>query len=107
MDLEKLREYCLSDKHPEGRFKARVFKAVLGLVGKDAEELRQALLKAASEIDPTPGASDRFGDRYVIDFWMTTDRGSAPVRSAWIVRAGESFPRLVTCFVIRPGKGRK
>jgi len=35
VDLEKLRNYCLSLSHPRGRHKARVFEAVLGLTSYD------------------------------------------------------------------------
>jgi hypothetical protein len=38
--------------------------------------------------------------RYVIDFELTREGRIARVRSAWIIRKGEDFPRLVTCYVI-------
>jgi plasmid stabilization system protein ParE len=31
---------------------------------------------------------------------LSGPKGSAQVRSAWIVRAGESFPRFVSCYVL-------
>ena len=40
VDIEKLRDYCLSAQHPEGRHKARVFLSVLGLTSADADKLR-------------------------------------------------------------------
>ena len=36
VDIEKLRDYCLSAQHPEGRHKARVFLSVLGMASADA-----------------------------------------------------------------------
>ena len=59
VEIVKQRDYCLSDTHPRGRHKARVFRSRLGLTDLDAEFLRQALLDAArissiSSSRPTP-----------------------------------------------------
>ncbi len=43
---------------------------------------------------------DGFGARYVLDFQLTGPKGSATVRSAWIVRIGEDFPRFTSCYVL-------
>ena len=51
VDIEKLRDYCLSGEHPRGRHKARVFAAALGLTADHAEFLRDALLDAARTHD--------------------------------------------------------
>ncbi len=85
VEIEKLRDYCLSPTHPHGRHKARVFAAVLGLAASDAELLRNELLKAARENDAQPAEQDEYGQRYGVDFIMQTARGRATVRSAWIV----------------------
>ncbi len=47
VEIEKLRNYCLSLEHPRGRHKARVFHSLLGMISVDAEELRVALIDAA------------------------------------------------------------
>jgi len=31
---------------------------------------------------------------------MTRNQKTAVVRSIWIVRSGESFPRLITCYIL-------
>jgi hypothetical protein len=101
VELAKLRDYCLSDTHPRGRHKARVFRSRLGLTADDAEWLRQVLLDAArdrqDELQPTD--ADEFGQRYVLDFELTTTAGTAIVRSAWIVLAGDDVLRLTSCYV--------
>ena len=99
VDIEKLRDYCLSAEHPRGRHKARVFTARLGLTANDAELLREALLDAAQTCDATPAEKDSFGQRYVVEFTMSGPAGRARVRSTWIVRRGETFARFVTCYV--------
>jgi hypothetical protein len=39
VDTEKLRDYCLSQTHPRGRHKARVFAEALGMTAVNPEEL--------------------------------------------------------------------
>jgi hypothetical protein len=98
VDLEKLTAYCLSPQHPRGKHKARVF-AALGFGADDAGDLRTALLTAAASLDARPRATDGFGDRYVIDFEVKGPKRTGVIRSLWIVRRGETAPRLTTCFV--------
>jgi hypothetical protein len=99
VEIEKLRGYCLSLAHPRGRHKARIFASMVGLMAADAAVLRRALLDAALSDNAVPGHGDAFGQRYVIDFEMNGPRGIVMIRSAWIVRHDEDFPRFVTCFV--------
>lgn len=100
VDVEKLRDYCLSLEHPRGRHKARVFRRVLGLTRDHAGELREALLRAAGHGDATDAEADRFGHRYLIDFEFRGPNAAARIRSGWIVRTGEHFPRFTTCYVL-------
>ncbi len=100
VDIVKLSDYCLSATHPRGRHKARVFAAVLGLTADQADLLSDALLEAARTEEATPGDQDEFGQRYIVDFTMKTATGAALVRGTWIVRAGEDFPRLTSCYVL-------
>lgn len=102
VDVAKLRDYCLSETHPRGRHKARVFRSRLGLTSADAESLRQTLLDAARDHQDEfrEADADVFGQRYFMDFPMTTATGSATVRSAWIVLVGEHVLRLTSCYVL-------
>ena len=101
VDVRKLRDYCLDPRSPKGRTKARVFAATLGLTRRDAESLRQMLLKAAISEECRPGEADDYGQRYTLDLFVATDRGRRLVRSGWIVRSGEDFPRLTSCYVVK------
>jgi hypothetical protein len=98
--LEKLTNYSLSTEHTGGKNKARVFQAALGLTAADAEWLRERIIEAIQTTDATEQTPSDFGRRYVVDFTVTTRTGSAPVRTAWMVRNGEDFPRLTSCYVI-------
>jgi hypothetical protein len=100
VELSKLRDYCLSQTHPRGRHKARVFMAALGVTEIHAEELQAVLRKAVSAYEATPGLTDRFGTRYVVDFTWEFEGRSATIRSSWIVPIDESPSRFITCFVL-------
>ena len=100
VDIAKLRDYCLSPDHLRGRHNARVFARALGLTPDDADTLRDALLAVAREEEAVLADRDEYGQRYVVDFTMKTAAGEAAVRSTWIVRTDEDFPRLTSCYVL-------
>ncbi len=99
VDERKLIDYCLNPDHDSGKHKAKVFASV-GIRQADAHELRNALLAAAmlgeaQREEPTP-----FGERYTIDFDLFRKNRKVRIRSAWMIRHGENFPRLTTCYVL-------
>lgn len=100
VDVEKLRNYCLSPSHPRGKHKARVFVRVLGLTAADADELRQRILSAVILEDAIPTDQDEYGQRYAVDFRISRQGNEALVLSLWIIRASEDFPRLTSCYVL-------
>jgi hypothetical protein len=78
-----------------------VFESVLGLTLTNAGALGVALKRAAaSSENVVPHGNNGFGDVYELRFSLTTARGTATVLSAWIIRNGEDFPRLTTCFIV-------
>ena len=91
---------CLNPYHPRGRHKAAVFASALGLTREDAGVLREALLSAAVSEEAIPAESDEYGERYMLDFELETNVGTAVIRSGWIVRREEEFPRFVSCWVL-------
>jgi hypothetical protein len=96
----KLEEYVMNPRHQRGRHKARVFESVLGISIANLDILRQALRDAAATADDVEArGDDGFGEVYVLRFRLVTDKGAATVVSAWIVRRGEDFPRLTTCYI--------
>jgi len=99
VDIQKLRGYVLNPHHTRGRKKARVFAAV-GIREPDAEELRIALLWAATNAEARIGVMDLYGQRYNIDFELVRHDRAVKIRSAWIVPAGQDLPRLTTCYVL-------
>ncbi|MBI5764375.1 MAG: hypothetical protein HZA51_12710 [Planctomycetes bacterium] len=99
VDIGKLRGYCLNPDHLRGRHKARVFASVLGITADNADLLRDAIIQAASTEDALVAEKDGFGQRYVLDFHWQNTPGEPLVRTTWIVRQGEDFPRLTSCYV--------
>jgi hypothetical protein len=104
VDMQKLTGYCLNPIHSDGQHKAYVFQSVLGLGIEDAEILRDALLEAVKINDAVLGQSNAQGQKYVIDFSMTFRAKQAIVRSAWMIRLNEDFPRLITCYILKNGR---
>ena len=100
VDINKLRNYCLNQNHSKGKHKARVFASVLGITASDAEELQEILLRVAITNDAIPLEEDDYGKRYRLDFVMRRGELQGTIRSGWIVRTGEDFPRLTSCFVL-------
>lgn len=100
IDRRKLADYCLNPEHPRGKHKARVFAEVLSLGRADAAELEEEIRGRILAEPCVIGASDSFGTQYNVDFRGERDGRKAAVRTSWIVRASEDFPRLTTCFIL-------
>jgi hypothetical protein len=97
-DVRKLRDYCLNPMHHEGRHKARLFAAALGMTADDAEYLRRALLQAVKTHDVSLARCDEYGQRYLVDFVLEWRGKRALIRSGWIIEHGSGTPRLTTCY---------
>jgi hypothetical protein len=100
VDIRKLRDYCLHPLHEEGKHKARVFAAALGMTGADAEPLRDILLQAIKTHDAHEGYRDAYGQRHVVDFLLEWRGRQAMIRSGWIIEHGLDNPRLTSCYVL-------
>ena len=107
VDINKLQGYCLNPDHPRGRHKARVFADKLGLASGNAAQLQIAIAAAALTQEATLGERDDYGQRYVLDFDMSGPKGTVMVRSSWIIRKAEDFPRFVSCYVLVKGKEKR
>ena len=64
--------------------------------------LRSVLLDAAQRRrrDLIRAEKDNYGQRFILDFEMTTEMGTAIIRSGWIVPPGQQVIRFVTCYVL-------
>lgn len=104
--FEKLEGYSLNSNHAEGRHKAVVFQSALDIGVADTARgtLRQATLAVSAlqraTQDVIPVEQNAYGQKYRLDFEMVRSEKQATIRSVWIVRQNEDFPRLVTCYVL-------
>ncbi len=101
IDINKLRNYSLNEQHDRGKHKARLFAAILGVSRHDAELLQTLVLEAIQIYDAISTDSDQYGQRYIVDFPITRNENTANIRTIWIVRAIEDFPRLISCYILR------
>jgi hypothetical protein len=96
----KLRDYCLNADHPRGRHKARVFREALGLSMDDAEWLQQNIRDGIQNHPGEKQETDSFGSRWRVDLPLTRQGKSVVVRTGWMIKTGEQFPHLITCWVL-------
>ena len=95
---KKLREYLLSDSHPVGRFKAKVFTS-LGFTEQHLNDLREGLLAIAYMNEVREERQGSYGRKYVLDGALPTPRGTLlQIRTVWMIDAGEDAPRFVTAY---------
>lgn len=99
VEMDKVTDYILSPAHPTGRHKARVFAASLGLTAVHAPDLEAALKLAAASDEAEFLRDDQYGAHYRLEFMMVFKERRRRVRSLWVVRNGEDFPRLVSAFI--------
>jgi hypothetical protein len=92
---------CLNPEHDRGKRKALLFLAILGLGAPDVDELQSLILEAIQIHKAVAAGTDDYGQRYTVDFPLERNLNTATVRTAWIIRPSESFPRLTSCYIRR------
>ena len=85
----------------ESRSSGQFYRPFWGLTCDDAEELQYLLAEAAQKSDAVPTENDQYGQRYCLDFAVTRLGQTATIRSTWIIRIAETFPRLTRCYIIK------
>jgi hypothetical protein len=105
IDIRKLRDYGLNPNHPEGKHKARVFLEKLNLNAEDAERLLKLIMEAILVGEATEQRPTSYGRRFIVDFQVKWEEKFVvtlvTIRTAWIIRNDEDFPRLTSCFIPR------
>jgi len=97
----KLRDYLLSPKSPQGRYKARFF-AGLGYTGDTWRRFEADLRSQHLNLDAVESGSSEHGRKFAIAGRLTGPSGrSAEVLSVWIIDQGGSVPRFVTAYPAR------
>ena len=98
IEPRKLRDYILSSLHPVGRTKAEFFLG-LGYTRENWHVLAADLRQLAEQAEASEVETTRFGTKYEVLGVLTGPAGRpAGIVSAWIILAGEDFPRFVTAY---------
>lgn len=96
--ISKLKEYMLSEHHPIGRFKAKVFQS-WGFKESNLEVLEKGLLTIAQSQHVTEETTSPYGIKYVIDGTLHNPNGQPRrVRTIWILDHGQTQPRFITAY---------
>jgi hypothetical protein len=97
---DKLINYALNFNHKDGKHKARLFQSKLGINLSNLDKLLSAIIEAVNTCSVSYTNTTQYGNKYVIDFIMETDQGKSKVRSAWIIRFEDNYPRLTSIYPI-------
>jgi hypothetical protein len=96
IEPSKLRDYLLSDEHPDGRSKAR-YLAQLGYERQSWSRLAEDLRRQILTLDARQLGESRWGSKYEILGLLRGPNGrAAGIRSIWIVLPHERQARFVT-----------
>jgi hypothetical protein len=98
IDARKVLGYLLSQTHPVGRFKARVFAAV-GFDETRVDDFIAEVRRIAAVGDVSETEDFEYGRKYTVPGDLTGSAGSLPVLTVWIQEPGRPGVRLVT---VRP-----
>jgi hypothetical protein len=85
-------------RHDKNGITQRILRATDGQANPETGS--DKLSEIATNEDCQLGRKTDYGQRYLIEFELSHGRKTARVRSIWIIRTGENFPRLVTCYVV-------
>ncbi|NJN62185.1 MAG: hypothetical protein HC795_12200 [Coleofasciculaceae cyanobacterium RL_1_1] len=96
----KIDDYCLNPNHRKGQHKSRLFQKRLGITLNNADQLKNAIRRAALTEPATLRKTNEFGRHYNLKFWLETNTGSSLILTAWIIRTDEDFPRLTNCYPV-------
>ena len=98
---DKLVTYSLNFNHRDGKHKARLFSTKLGITIENKQILINKLQEIVLKDDVIYTQKSQYGNKFVVDFFMSTKFGTSAVRSVWIIHHSENYPRLVTIYPIR------
>ena len=99
--LRKLTEYPLDPNHTRGSDKSRVFAAALGFNKGNVQSLADQISKAVLYHPAVEQQATAFGRKFAVNVPVTGPIGSGTVRTGWILKTGETIPRMTTVYVLK------
>ena len=98
--FEKIRYYLISETHPIGKWKAKIFHSY-GFNDTNIEFLIKGLLTIVNTEEIEDIVKSVYGTKYVLDGSLQTPEGKfLKVRTIWIIERGKTQPRFVTAYPI-------
>jgi len=95
---EKITDYLLNPRHPDGAGKAAFF-AAQGFTAEEWHVLADAFRRLAASFPVAKQLDSPHGTKYIVEDALTTPSGKTPlIRTVWIVDRGADRPRLVTAY---------
>jgi len=104
--IEKLRDYALNPSHPQGKNKARVFKATLGMDRGDADILSKILKASLTRSPAVRGLKSEHGEHWTTYHEIVGLSGDPVVVTvAWIYKIEQvDVPVLLSCYIEPQGR---
>src|SRR5690242_10850163 len=99
IDERKLKDYCLNENHPLGKHKSEVFKEVLGFTEDDSQKLKEIIMGGIKEFEADFSFEDEYGTRFRVDMIINKFGRKIQLRTSWIFKTSENFPRLTSCYI--------
>lgn len=97
---DKLINYVLNPEHSDGKHKARLFKARLGINLNNRKILVDTLMHMGKTSTDFQDKNSPYGKKYVLDFELATQEGFSKIRSVWMIRSDADYPSLITAYPI-------
>jgi hypothetical protein len=98
VDNDKIDKYLLSDVHTDGKHKAAFFKR-FGFSNGEPEIIVTSLKEHAIDRDVVGTEDNAQGKKYeLVCEFKTPDFRNPCIRSIWIIKHNETFPRFVTAY---------
>ena len=71
----------------------------MGMSGKDADRLREMILRAILVNEAVSAGKNIHGERFTVDFQAFGLSRQVLIRTAWIIETGKAIPRLTSCYI--------
>ena len=95
----KLINYLLSETHPVGRSKAKLFRGI-GFNETNVNKLSEILLDIAQTQDIKETRKLDYGTNYAIDGTLQVGKKKITIRTVWFITSADNKPRFVTAYPV-------
>lgn len=98
----KLTHYSLNMDSPKGKYKAILFKKLLGFTKENHTDLLYQLKTKSLQAEATYHSEDQYGKRYTVELLIEgVEAQQEIVKTGWLIPPDTREAHLVTLYVIR------